>query len=125
MVGTMICAVHAERFLARKLAKARRSKAWRFTASRRAACTVRTPLMFSASAALHTEEASRAARKVSLARGSHSARTTITTGSEVRVSSPSRQSITTSSTISPTSRNISPIACTEVSRNSCSEFTSP
>ena len=65
------------------------------------------------------------ARKAWRARGIQMIRTTTRIGTTERVSRPSRQSSTSSTTVMPTSSTKSPIAKTEVSRNSCRAWTSP
>ena len=75
--------------------------------------------MPSARAPFRVELVTRARRKARLARGSQTMRTATRTGTTESVSSPSRQSSTRRTIVIPTSSTKSPIAKTEVSRNSC------
>ncbi len=88
-------------------------------------CTARTPLIPSASAPFVVDCASCAAMKASRARGSQISRTTKSTGITESVSRPSCQSSQTITPTMPKRSAMSPTESTEVSRNSCIEFTSP
>ncbi len=121
----MIWASQVPRSWASRLSATLSSNSWRLTASRPMPCTVRTPWMPSASAPFRVELVIRARRKAARARGSQTMRTATRIGTTESVSRPSRQSSTSSTTVMPTSRTRSPIANTEVSRNSWSACTSP
>ena len=124
-IGTMIWASQVARSWAWRLSSTFSSNSWRLTASRPMPWTVRTPWMPSASAPFRVELVIRARRNAPLARGIQMIRTITRIGTTESVSRPSRQSSTSSTKVMPTSSTKSPIANTEVSRNSCKACTSP
>ena len=124
-IGTMIWASQVARSWACRLSSTFSSNSWRLTASRPMPWTVRTPWMPSASAPFRVELVIRARRNARLARGIQMIRTTTRIGTTDRVRRPSCQSSTSSTKAMPTSSTKSPIANTEVSRNSCKACTSP
>ncbi len=124
-IGTMIWASRVPRSWASRLSATLSSKSCRLTASRPMPCTVRTPWMPSASAPFRVELVIRARRNARRARGSQTIRTATRTSTTESVRRPSRHSSTSSTTVMPIRRTKSPIANTEVSRNSWSACTSP
>ncbi len=121
----MIWASQVARSWACRLSSTFSSNSRRLTCSRPMPCTVRTPWMPSASAPFRVELVTRARRNASRARGIQKIRTITRIGTTDRVSRPSCQSSTTSTMVMPRISTKSPIANTEVSRNSCSAPTSP
>ena len=123
-MGIMTWDNFAARRWERRLSAALTSKRWKLTRSRIISWTVRTPLMFSASAPLTMELVWRARMKAFFANGSQNMRTTNSAKTTDRVKSPNFALSDTSTVTIPSSKMMSPIAVTVVSRNSCNAPTS-